>query len=76
LTSFCGHHIIGAPIGCNSSPLPKVVDLDPEQQMVSEIWGMQAQLGPAGGGNSFTGDFLRYEPQIIFLDSNDKHENS
>lgn len=50
--------VIGMAIGCNTSPLPKIVDLDPEQQMVSAIWGMQVQLGAAGSDNSLVGDYL------------------
>jgi hypothetical protein len=35
----------------------KLVDLDPEQQMVSEIWGLQIRLGEDGVPNSFQSEF-------------------
>lgn len=35
----------------------KLVDLDPQQQMVSEVWGMKLSLGEPGTANSFTGNF-------------------
>src|SRR6266571_92052 len=35
----------------------RLVDLDPEQQMVSQIWGMHLQLGQAGAGPAFNGAF-------------------
>ena len=35
----------------------KLVDLDPEQQMVSEIFGMRLALRFPGGGTGFVGDF-------------------
>lgn len=35
----------------------KLVDLDPEQQMVSEIWGFQILLGRGDGPNSFRSHF-------------------
>jgi hypothetical protein len=35
----------------------KLVDLDPEQQMVSEIWGFRVILGAAGTGLGFHADF-------------------
>jgi hypothetical protein len=34
-----------------------LVDLDPEQQMVSQIWGLQLQLSKPGSGASFKGAF-------------------
>lgn len=37
----------------------KLVDLDPQQQMVSAIWGLQLRLSDGGGANLFIGD---YEP--------------
>ena len=50
--------VVGSAVGCNTGMLPKLVDLDPEQQMVSEIWGMKVQLGTPDGSDSFVGDFL------------------
>ncbi|HEX3148040.1 MAG TPA: hypothetical protein VHR66_08140 [Gemmataceae bacterium] len=35
----------------------KLVDLDPEQQMVSEIWGFRVLLGQLGRGPGFASDF-------------------
>jgi len=49
---------VGAPV--NSSDIKvegKLVDLDPEQQMVSEIWGFQVVLGSNGYGLGFRSDF-------------------
>lgn len=51
--------IIGAAfMGANQQHIAKIVDLDPEQQMVSEIWGQHVQLGLYSLANSLTG---RYE---------------
>ena len=50
--------IVGAPVaGANTGASAKLVDLDPEQQMVSEIWGFKVQLGASSSVDSFTGDF-------------------
>src|SRR5690349_24558439 len=39
-TSASADPIIGTPLAAASSPAPaKIVDLDPDQQLVSEIWG-------------------------------------
>ena len=35
----------------------RLVDLDPEQQMVSQIWGMRLTLASAAGAAAVTGDF-------------------
>jgi hypothetical protein len=35
----------------------KLVDLDTEQQMVSQIWGLQVELGELGAPNAFSGEF-------------------
>jgi hypothetical protein len=35
----------------------KLVDLDPNQQAVSEVWGMRLHLGTPGDPNSFVGTF-------------------
>lgn len=35
----------------------KLVDLDPEQQMVSQIWGLEVVVGSAAAGNGFSGAF-------------------
>lgn len=50
--------IIGAAfMGANQQRIAKIVDLDPEQQMVSEIWGQHVQLGLYGLANSITGRY-------------------
>ena len=50
--------IIGAPLNETSPPIPaKIVDLDPEQQGVSELWGFQVSLGKSGSGLGFTSNF-------------------
>ncbi|HEX8652641.1 MAG TPA: hypothetical protein VF708_17625 [Pyrinomonadaceae bacterium] len=50
--------VIGSPVqGTDQPAVAKLVDLDPEQQMVSEIWGFHVQLGSASGPDSFVGDF-------------------
>jgi hypothetical protein len=36
----------------------KLVDLDPQQQMVSQIWGMQLRLDGNGQRSLFAGDFV------------------
>lgn len=35
----------------------KLVDLDPEQQLVSEIWGLQVRIADANGNTLLRGDF-------------------
>jgi hypothetical protein len=35
----------------------RLVDLDPEQQMVSQIWGLRLRLASAAGAGAMTGDF-------------------
>jgi hypothetical protein len=47
--------VIGLPLGQIDSAV--LVDLDPEQQMVSQIWGLQLQLSKPGTGASFKGAF-------------------
>jgi len=42
----------------------KLVDLDPEQQLVSEIWGLQVRIADGNGNTLMRGD---YEP-AAFLD--------
>jgi hypothetical protein len=50
--------IIGAPVAGTDTPVAaKLVDLDTEQQLVSEIWGFQVRLGPAAGPNTVVGDY-------------------
>ncbi|MBB3121839.1 hypothetical protein [Pseudoduganella violacea] len=52
----------------------KLVDLDPQQQMVSAIWGMQLRLSDGAGANLFVGD---YEPAaFINLWKRQQHESA
>jgi hypothetical protein len=54
----------------------KLVDLDPQQQMVSQIWGMQLRLDGGGQKALFRGDFVpvaftnlwRRQQTTVFLD--------
>jgi hypothetical protein len=51
--------VIGMPVNDPSLKIEgKLVDLDPQQQMVSEVWGFRVFVGePASGGIGFGGDF-------------------
>jgi hypothetical protein len=50
--------VVGAPVnGSNIKVEGKLVDLDPEQQMVSEIWGFQVVLGSDAHSFSFRSNF-------------------
>jgi hypothetical protein len=50
--------IVGAPVNDSSLNISgKIVDLDPEQQNVSEIWGFQVELGQPGSGLGFSSTF-------------------
>jgi rubrerythrin len=50
--------VIGMPVNSATERVAaKLVDLDPEQQMVSEIWGLQVELGDLGRPNAFSGEF-------------------
>ena len=50
--------IVGASVLDNLKGSPaKIVDLDPEQQMVSQIWGFTVQLAPASGSAMVSGHF-------------------
>lgn len=60
--SYCDESIvdpvIGMPIqGTRDRVAAKLVDLDPEQQMVSEVWGLQIRLGDLPTANSFQSEF-------------------
>jgi hypothetical protein len=41
----------------DSKPPAKLVDLDPEQQLVSEIWGLQVRIADSKGNTLMRGDF-------------------
>jgi hypothetical protein len=47
--------VVGAALVQNGTA--RLVDLDSEQQTVSEIWALNLSLTPAGGGAAFTGAF-------------------
>lgn len=50
--------VVGSPVSSGHGRTEgKLVDLDPEQQMVSEIWGFQVEVGGSGSGFSIRGDF-------------------
>lgn len=50
--------VIGMTFNTNDTPWPgKIVDLDPQQQMVSSLWGVRVALGAAGAPNSFQGNY-------------------
>ena len=50
--------IVGSAVqGTNQPQISKLVDLDPEQQMVSEIWGLQIEVGAPGSPSSFVGNY-------------------
>jgi hypothetical protein len=50
--------IVGAPVNDDESGVEaKLVDLDSEQQMVSQIWGLKIILGASGGPIGFSSDF-------------------
>ncbi len=49
--------IVGAAVGNGPRGQGKLVDLDPEQQMVSQVFGFGVAVAPAGGGPGFSGNF-------------------
>lgn len=50
--------VVGMPINSVVDRVEgKLVDLDPEQQMVSEVWGFQVFLGAKGSSIGFGGDY-------------------
>jgi hypothetical protein len=56
----------------DTKPPAKLVDLDSEQQLVSEIWGLQVRIANTQGETLFTGDF---EP-AAFMDIWDRAASS
>src|SRR5262249_32827112 len=57
-TSAADDPIVGAQVLGNPKGSPaKIVDLDTEQQMVSQIWGFTVQLAPASGSALVTGHY-------------------
>src|SRR5215216_1383865 len=52
-----GDPILNGAVTSTDQPSPaKLVDLDTEQQLVSQIWGLQIKVALANG-DSFVGDF-------------------
>src|SRR5258706_4422714 len=50
--------VIGSPVqGTDQPRIAKLVDLDSEQQMVSEIYGFQVELGASTTSTAFVGNF-------------------
>lgn len=50
--------VIGSPVqGTDQPQIAKIVDLDSEQQMVSEIYGFQVQLSESSGSAALVGNF-------------------
>jgi hypothetical protein len=65
--------VLGYLVADSDSYAPaKLVDLDPEQQLVSEIWGLQVRLAQADGTTVMQGDF---DP-AAFIDIWDRSTNS
>jgi hypothetical protein len=51
-----GDTLVGATLASVDTPnKAKLVDLDPQQQMLSQVWGLRMSLTLAGGGTGFTG---------------------
>lgn len=68
-----GDPVLGYVIAdSNTRPPAKLVDLDSEQQLVSEIWGLQVRIATADGQTLLTGDF---EP-AAFMDIWDRAASS
>jgi hypothetical protein len=52
--------VIGLTLSdADARPAGKIVDLDPEQQMVSSLWGVQMRLGKPGVAEVFRGEFAQ-----------------
>jgi hypothetical protein len=50
--------VVGSPVqGTDQPQIAKLVDLDSEQQMVSEIYGFQVRLGASAEAAAFVGNF-------------------
>ena len=50
--------VIGTPLtGAEDRVAAKIVDLDSQNQQVSELWGFQINLGNMDGGNAFQGTY-------------------
>lgn len=50
--------VIGTPIaGADDRVAAKIVDLDSQNQQVSELWGFQVNVGNLAGGNAFSANY-------------------
>lgn len=57
--------LIGQPLVSTNNPVfAKLVDLDPDQQQVSQVWGMQLSIGAAG--EALVADFVATNFQQFF----------
>lgn len=66
ITDSAGDPLIGQLLVSTNNPSTgKLVDLDPDQQQVSQVWGMQLSIGAAGA--ALVGDFLATNFQQIFF---------
>jgi hypothetical protein len=65
--------VLQALVADSDSSVPaKLADLDSEQQLVSEIWGLQVRIADSQGNSMLTGDF---EP-MAFIDIWDRALNA
>jgi len=53
-------------VSTNDPAVGKLVDLDPDQQQVSQVWGMQIGIGDPDGDDYLVGDFEAAYFQQIF----------
>jgi hypothetical protein len=56
-TAACDPIVTTPVISTNNPQMGKLVDLDPEQQMVSQVWGLQLCIGDQTSGNYVLGNF-------------------
>jgi len=57
-TTHAADSLVNAPvISTNKPSMGKLVDLDSEQQMVSQVWGLQLCIGDQTSGNYVLGNF-------------------
>jgi hypothetical protein len=69
----CDDAVIGAVLADSDRSAPaKLVDLDPEQQLVSEIWGLEIRIVDSAGADLLRG---RFEP-AAFIDIWDRAQGA
>lgn len=57
-TAAAGDPVLSCIVADSDSRAPaKLVDLDPEQQLVSQIWGLQVRIADAAGNTLLRGEF-------------------